>query len=265
MKDKFLKILVFAACGLTLGGGSLLTYRMLRGPVSGFAPDSSLPRLASEPESPKKHASLLSTAPYTEEVTRKAENRVRSRSPAFQREATLDEKTLEKFKGLIRSRKLVKEDEQYKPFIPDETGAGFLVRALVLIELYGKAPNDSGLAEGADFIRTYFAENAAKSIESMDQALASLPREYAGAKTLLMTEMARLGRERSNVRVQVKNSLLQEYGRAPATAQGAQAMAILLQVRGDEKWIQEVRESFEKAHPGEDFSEVVSVQRASSN
>lgn len=267
MSQKVVKTGVFLACLATLGGGSYLTYGLFSGPVLELKSEEESAPLASEPAAARKSGSLLSTSPYTAEVTHKAENRARTRSPAFQREATLDEKTIERFRTLVKSRKLSKEDDLYRTYLPDESGVGFLVRTLLVVQIHGdKNPDDAGVNEGLGYIRTYFNENAGRAVQAMDLALGAISKDkdFAPAKSLLMSEMAHLGREKSDVRAQVKSYLLEEYRRVGAGPQGALALSILVQMQDDPKWVQEVKESFEKAHPGDSFSEIVSIHQSAS-
>lgn len=261
MQSKIMKLLVFSACGLTLFGGAYGTYHFIfKAETSRFTPDTYDSSLASEPMSAVKKGSLLSQSPYDSRTTEKAEKRVRARSPAFQREATLDEKKIDQIRNLVRAHKLAREDDAMKRFIPDETGTGFLVRTLLVLQQSADYKSKE-IPETTRFIRDYLFENPGQAVASLDQALAAFPKDMQVEKTVVMQQIAHLGTMKSEVRDQVKTSLLSELNRTGINSQGVMALSMLLQVQTDEEWYNEVKESFEKAHPGEDLSELVALHR----
>ncbi len=126
MRSKKLKVLVFFTCGLTLLGGAYSIYHFIfRADPSSFSAGIYKDSLSTESMSSMKKGSLLSRSPFVSEVTDQAENRVRARSPAFQKEATLDERRIEQLRQLVRAQKLGREDEMMKRYIPDDAGVGF--------------------------------------------------------------------------------------------------------------------------------------------
>lgn len=261
MKSKLLKIMVFSACGLTLFGGGYGTYHFIfKAETSRFTPDSHEPSLASEPMAAVKKGALLSQSPFDSATTEKAEKRVRARSPAFHQEATLDERQVEKLRNLVRTHKLGREDDAMKRFIPDEAGAGFLIRTLLVLNQSADYKSKE-VPQATQFIRDYLFENPVQSVASLDQALAAFPKDMQVEKTVLMQQIAHLGTMKNEVRDQVKTSLLAELNRIGINPQGMMALSMLLQVQTDEEWYNEVKESFEKAHPGEDLSELVALHR----